>query len=181
MFDECAATGVSRISHTRYPRDYQGVPVKPMRFLSVVLLLTLPLHGTVQAQSNTMTLEAKKAVQALLKQSTDHYLKLGYTPISDDMVDMNALDGEKSDAELVYALAGGHEYLIHGVCDGDCDDLDINVYDDKGKLLASDTDDDDSPAVILKVGEAADFTVEVVMAACNNGPCYYAVDALQKK
>lgn len=148
---------------------------------ALVLVLSCPSIGSAAAQgSNTLTLEAKKTVLALLQKSTVHYATLGYVPVDEDLVDMNALEEGESDAELVYSLKGRATYVIHGVCDGDCDDLDINVYDEKGKLLASDTDEDDTPALELKAASDTDFTVEVVMASCTNGPCFYGVDLLQK-
>ncbi|MGM9319937.1 hypothetical protein [Deinococcus aquaticus] len=152
------------------------------RIILTTLLLALHTGTPAHAQADSAaTTAARKAVQAQLNQSTTFYLGKGYKTISSDMLDVNALDEGDSDAELVYTLTGGREYLIYGVCDDDCGDLDINVYDAKGKLIASDEEDDDVPALTLKVTKTADYTIEVVMATCDNDPCFYAIDALQKK
>lgn len=148
------------------------------RIILSTLLLTLPLAPAAQAQTDTA---ARKAIQTELKKSTTFYLGKGYKTVNADMLDINFLDEGDSDTELVYTLTSGREYLIYGVCDEDCSDLDINVYDAKGNLIATDEEEDDVPAVSVKVTKTADYTVEVVMAACDNDPCYYAVDVLQKK
>lgn len=153
-----------------------------LRVILATLLLTLPVTPTAHAQSDSAAIAAaKKAIQAQLKQSTTYYLGKGYKTINADMLDVNALDEGDTDSELVYTLTAGREYLIYGVCDDDCSDLDINVYDAKGNLVATDEEDDDVPAITVKVTKTADYTIEVAMAACDNDPCYYAVDVLQKK
>ncbi|PZO35304.1 MAG: hypothetical protein DCF17_18895 [Shackletoniella antarctica] len=68
-------------------------------------------------------------------------------------------DGYLYDGEAVYA-----------VCDDDCSDLDLFLYDaETGDLVASDTLEDAIPVVIAPY--EGNFLIEVVMAGCSLEPC----------
>ena len=84
-----------------------------------------------------------------------------------------SLDEDKSSTVKVSLPRG--EYLIMGICDDDCFDLDIEVNHGDGGKLAEDFEDDDVPLVTLKLAEASEITIRVDMAFCEAGPCAYAV------
>jgi antitoxin component YwqK of YwqJK toxin-antitoxin module len=66
--------------------------------------------------------------------------------------------------------------LFYGVCDNDCEDLDLVVKDAAGNVLAEDTLDDSFPQTVLTTGSGGTTVqVEVSMAKCTVEPCYYAV------
>src|SRR4051812_10241197 len=46
-------------------------------------------------------------------------------------------------------LEGGHSYALIGVCDNDCSDLDMRLYDDDGDQVAADVENDDTPVVTV--------------------------------
>jgi hypothetical protein len=67
-----------------------------------------------------------------------------------------------------YVLTGqfyGNE-SIFGVCDIDCNDLDINLYDTNGSLVSSDTLIDNVPIVVAPYEGI--FNVEVIMTSCTH-------------
>lgn len=69
----------------------------------------------------------------------------------------------------------GYEYQIVGVCDRDCTDLDMRLYDGNGGLIVEDTTTTSQPNVgVIPVTSGA-FTIQVHMYACSVAPCYYAV------
>lgn len=79
----------------------------------------------------------------------------------------------------VYLRAGNY-YEICAVCDNDCEDLDIKLYDGFGNLIAEDESTDDFPMVFCNVISSGYFTIKVIMADCSNEPCGYGVAAFVK-
>lgn len=74
-------------------------------------------------------------------------------------------------------LRAGKSYAIVGVCDRDCRDLDIALYDSAGNWIASDFKNDDTPTIIVNPNRSGAYRIRVKMANCNNNPCYYGVGA----
>ena len=54
-------------------------------------------------------------------------------------------DDERESVSL--SLEGGFEYVMHGVCDGDCDDIDLRLRDSNGNEVDVDVLVDDQPIV----------------------------------
>ena len=77
-------------------------------------------------------------------------------------------------------LRAGKSYAIVGVCDRDCQDLDIVLYDSAGNRIASDFKNDDTPTIIVNPNRSGAYRIRVNMANCNNNPCYYGVGAFGK-
>ncbi|MBX3430329.1 MAG: toll/interleukin-1 receptor domain-containing protein [Hyphomonadaceae bacterium] len=69
----------------------------------------------------------------------------------------------------------GYEYQILGVCDRDCSDLDIRVFDGNGAVVVEDTTTSSQPNVGVIPTSSGAFNVQVHMYACTVAPCYYAV------
>jgi len=73
---------------------------------------------------------------------------------------------------------GGEESFsitLIGVCDADCENLDIYVTDDKGNEITRDVEDDDYPVVYIKRGGR--FEIRVVMTGCKDAPCEFGLKA----
>jgi hypothetical protein len=77
-------------------------------------------------------------------------------------------------------LEKGMQYAIIGVCDKDCTDLDIKLYDENDKQVASDTSADDKPLVSITPRWTGQFRILVSMYKCSNSPCYYGVGVFGK-
>jgi hypothetical protein len=77
-------------------------------------------------------------------------------------------------------LARGGNYQIVGVCDSDCSDVDMEVYDSNGNSVGSDTLDDDYPRVQLTPSSSGTFSVKIWLHACSNEPCYAAARVLRR-
>ena len=69
------------------------------------------------------------------------------------------------------SLIAGVSYMIGGVCDNDCPDLDIKLLDPNGNEVASDVATDSVPIVSHTASRTGSYTVRVVMYDCNAGPC----------
>jgi hypothetical protein len=64
-------------------------------------------------------------------------------------------------------LARGADYRIVAVCDQDCRDLDMEVYDSSGRSLGRDTADDDWPQVAVRPAESGAHTVKLWLHRCS--------------
>jgi TIR domain len=69
----------------------------------------------------------------------------------------------------------GIEYRILGVCDRDCADLDLVLYDAAGAVVSQDSSTDSQPVVSAAPGYAGSFMLQVQMYNCTVAPCAYAL------
>jgi hypothetical protein len=72
-------------------------------------------------------------------------------------------------------LRAGYEYSLVGACDDDCDDLDLQLYDEDWNLIDEDLLPDDVPVVSVSPAWTGVFHVKVIMESCYINPCRYAV------
>jgi hypothetical protein len=96
----------------------------------------------------------------------------GYSLTHDPFIDV--LDRGRSEY-ITINLSAGKSYGIVGVCDRDCRDLDIALYDSRGNLIASDLGNDDIPAISINMNRSGTYRVRVDMASCNTSNCYYGI------
>jgi hypothetical protein len=96
----------------------------------------------------------------------------GYILTHEPFIDV--LDRGHSDY-ITINLSAGTSYGIVGVCDRDCRDLDISLYDSRGNRIASDLGDDDIPAITINPYSSRTYQVKVDMASCNTQACYYGI------
>lgn len=73
------------------------------------------------------------------------------------------------------------QYVFVGVCDGDCEDLDLAVYSPSGTMLGSDVEEDDVPVVEVRVTSAGEYSFAASMASCQADTCFYGVRVLRKR
>lgn len=82
-----------------------------------------------------------------------------------------------------YTLVRGATYRFFGVCDEDCEDLDLVVYDGQNRRIAADFGMNDRPTVDFTVprdSRNTRYTLAVVMSSCDAGPCQFAVGHLRR-
>jgi hypothetical protein len=72
-------------------------------------------------------------------------------------------------------LEAGGDYRIIGVCDNDCADLDLFLYDENNNLISQDNATDATPIVSVTPQWSGAFTAQAVMHSCTVQPCYYAL------
>lgn len=80
---------------------------------------------------------------------------------------------------IEYTFDPGHHVIV-GVCDIDCPDLDLSVFDRRGNLVEADIKTDSRPVVRFDVPTTATFEVRVHMVTCNREPCGFAVQAYRR-
>jgi hypothetical protein len=72
-------------------------------------------------------------------------------------------------------IRGGLDYQVFGVCDNDCDDMDIIVFDPSGREVGSDILPDAVPIVSFSAEESGIYRVAAIMVSCTLEPCGYEV------
>jgi hypothetical protein len=90
-----------------------------------------------------------------------------------------SLDDDESEYFTLELDAGRH-YALLGVCDEDCTDVDLRLYDENGNEVDSDVEMDDYPVVEVRPLRTARFRVKVVMSTCSTSPCFYGVGVFAK-
>jgi hypothetical protein len=81
---------------------------------------------------------------------------------------------------LSITLQPGTSYAFLGVCDQDCSDIDLRLFDPDGDEVDADVGTDDWPIVKVTPRVAGKYQVKVIMASCTNNPCYYGVGVFTK-
>lgn len=92
---------------------------------------------------------------------------------------ISKLDQGKTDS-WTFSLERGAEYLILGVCDNDCSDLDLTVVDSNDNVIVKDEGEDDSPMTRFRVNRSGDFTVDIDMFKCRDNPCFFGFGLFKK-
>lgn len=70
-------------------------------------------------------------------------------------------------------LEFGVEYMIVGVCDEDCSDLDLVLSDTEGNTLFNDALDDDAPILSFTAPAGGSHILWVSMYECSLEPCSF--------
>jgi len=72
-------------------------------------------------------------------------------------------------------LVAGYEYRVIGVCDQNCRDMDMAVFDESGATIGQDNAQDDHPVVAVAPAATGNVTIQAQMFQCTGQPCYYAL------
>ncbi len=132
---------------------------------ALALLCLAPRAGVAQ---NNYT----QQMQGYMAQYAQSAQSRGYSPVT-PMVTGNLNQGANTSHN--FPLTAGRNYVIIGVCDRDCTDVDLRLYDASGNTIASDVAVDDHPTLQFTAGMSGNFRLQVEMATCSTNPCYYGV------
>jgi hypothetical protein len=81
---------------------------------------------------------------------------------------------------LEMELRAGTEYMIVGVCDEDCDDLDLRMNDADSETLDDDLLDDDAPILTFTPRKSGPHSLIISMASCSANSCYFGLSVNRK-
>lgn len=93
----------------------------------------------------------------------------GFRPVSEQVAWMRQV--QYADHRL--SLNANSAHLIFAVCDNDCTDIDLELFDESGHLIDEDWDRDDTPIVEVTPAWSGRFTLRVHMAHCGAENCAY--------
>ncbi len=135
-------------------------------FLIVLAMLAFaPLQAGAQSQWEQQVLEQIRTASELIAPE-------GYAMVGD--AHMGSLHDESSE-DFHLTLQAGVHYILVGVCDNDCPDVDLMLLDDSGNEVDSDYETDAVPIVEATPFRTQSYRVHVYMADCTNAPCFYGV------
>ena len=142
------------------------------RFLRRTVLTLITMSVTLLALSSAHAQQEYIAqVETKLRYKTAALFQSGYRGIFGNADGLN----NQTHRDYRLNLNGGAEYMIAAVCDEDCYDLDVALYDRNGNLIGYDETEDAEPMVAVQVYTGGSFTLRVTMYHCEAEPCYYAV------
>lgn len=143
--------------------------------LAAALCLTITPAAAQTGDATAFEEQVRKyLVEAAVQQGSDGYRLDDAQPVF-----LQALEASKSRLWTV-RLQAGVSYRIVGVCDDDCSDLDMELYDDEGKFVANDIATDDIPWTDVTPLRSGVFTSRVWLANCTSEPCYVGAMVLRK-
>ena len=144
-----------------------------MKRVVVSALLGLTLTATAaQAQD-----QWERVVRSELQRVGRASEQRGYTMATD--VYQGRLDDDES-TNLTVTLERGKDYVMWGVCDQDCSDIDLVIYNSDGDEVDSDLETDDKPLLHVVPSRDGRYKVKVTMVNCSADPCRYGVGLWSK-
>lgn len=125
-----------------------------------------PAQPTVQQQRNVQA-----ELDQQLAQVTGFMQQEGFQLVGTPFVS-SLQPGTSQDVPVT--LHTGYEYRIVAVCDNDCSDIDLRLFDENSNEVATDVAMDDQPVVQVAPRWTGAFSARVFMASCAVAPCYYS-------
>ena len=77
-------------------------------------------------------------------------------------------------------LEGGVNYVILGVCDNDCSDLDLELFQGT-TAVSEDLAADDFPVVTVEPTTTRTYRLKITMADCSAAPCRFGVAVYERE
>lgn len=104
----------------------------------------------------------------------------GYNSSTDHKENYSRLKEGSKDSST-YTFRAGKKYAIAGVCDTDCSDLDIRLYNSSGTLLKKDIDNDSTPIIDFEPSVTDTYRIDTKMVSCSTtSPCFFRVKVFTK-
>jgi hypothetical protein len=144
-----------------------------MRARSLTVLVSLALAGCATGGGGGGAARATSTVNQLLASANRLARAHGYTQAASRPASGALNDDHSEDVGLT--LNAGRQYLLVGVCDADCSDMDLRLTSPGGSVVAQDVETDDTPVLQFTAPASGSYRVRVMMATCTTNPCYYGV------
>lgn len=111
-------------------------------------------------------------VNRQIDQVSWEFRQAGYVKLGDTWIDEL---GENDDTAIEVQLFEDVEYIAVGVCDNDCGDLDLVLFDERDREIASDISEDDVPVLHGSPDWDGIFYLEAQMHDCITRTCAFGV------
>lgn len=131
-----------------------------------------PLAGQTAQQPARQGPDYGAQIRARLSQAEQAFTAQGFARVGEPTIGQ-LRQGQSYNVPAT--LEAGAEYRIIGVCDNDCGDLDLVLYDQSSNVISQDNLVDAVPVVAVTPSWTGPFTVQAGMHQCTVEPCYYAL------
>jgi hypothetical protein len=142
-------------------------------FTGAICMMSFAFYAD-QAKADRWTEQVRQQIRV----AEALWLSSGYTK-SHDTYYGDLRDGSYNNVSL--NLRKGYRYNIVGLCDNDCRDIDLFIYDENNNLIARDVLTDSAPIVEVAPRWTGPFQLRISMADCRVNPCRYAVTVYAKR
>jgi len=148
-----------------------------MRLISIALLgglLLCPTGARAQEETWEEALLTRLEQRRSEEEAEEGALVLIWDARTDVLDEDESREFEFEGGELVPEQIGGQEFVVLAVCDDDCADIDLYLWNEEGDEVGAHTEVGKQPVIVtdqLEVG----YTIEVYMAECAVAPCYFSV------
>ncbi len=116
-------------------------------------------------------------MDATMREFQEDFRVQGFTGVGGE--ETGALQ-EGQEMRFSLSLQAGQEYRVLGVCDQDCDDLDLRLFDPGGTEVDSDLLRDAVPLLEISPSTSGEYRVAVLMVGCSIEPCGFRVATFAK-
>lgn len=139
-----------------------------IRRLAALMCASMVLGVAVPASAQT----ARDVVETVLAEAGKVFKAEGFTKSGPDVI---AEQAQGKSGRHQVKLTGERVYSFSAVCDTDCSDIDLTLYDSNGRVVDADTDDSDSAVIAVPIESSGTYTLELLMAKCSEAPCVYGI------
>ncbi|MDB4951951.1 MAG: hypothetical protein JWM27_4600 [Gemmatimonadetes bacterium] len=113
-----------------------------------------------------------EGVARRLKEKPDAAWSRGMSPVGASLTGALGADGS---ARFSVNLTAGRTYAVIGLCDADCHDLDLRLFDPDGVEANADVEPDDAPYVLVTPRRTGAYQVRAYMAECRSATCAFGI------
>lgn len=135
------------------------------RTILLLLLFSAVSAASLYAQTST------EVVWEQLQEAYDDAYEMGYS-VKNYII--GGLDSNE-DVTWFFNFNAFTNYRLVSVCDEDCADIDLYLYDSDENLIYSNTEEDNSPVLTLTPTQSGVHKIKISMYACSLEPCYYGL------
>lgn len=133
------------------------------------LILSLGLVEKLNAQRNVVEQQVLQIGLILALDGYEITHEITYASLNDNRYD-----------NYYFTLDRGWDYKIYAVCDGDCGDIDLCLFDENGNEIDCDETTDDKPLVSVSPRWTGRFRLKVTMYECRINPCRFGIAVFGK-
>jgi hypothetical protein len=148
--------------------------MKKMRKLGALMVLAFAALPVITAAAQNAQTVWEQQVRSQLYDTAADLRRLGMSSTHEIFVG-ELRQGRTQD--VTYNFTRNTRHVIIGMCDADCGDLDLKLYDSSGNLVDEDLLADDYPKVEVTPRWSGKFTLRAIMAECSVEPCKWGAQA----
>lgn len=130
--------------------------------IALILLATSPASAQIPVDKYV------RQVQELIKNLEPNLTKDGYKKTHDPYY---AKINQKEKNEFFLTLEKDIEYAIVSVCDNDCSNVDIVLFDENNNEIDMDTKSDENPVVQVTPRWTGEFRLAITVPGCKERRC----------
>lgn len=145
--------------------------------IGVAAIATFACFATATASAQNGA-QYRQQLDAQLQKSREIMQQGGYTVAVGPFTGALPAGGKE---RFTLPVQAGVSYRLVGVCDSDCSDVDLRLFNMNGGNIGEDLANDDVPIIELEPTGNGTVQVETEMVTCSAAPCYHAIEVYWKR